>query len=140
MKIWEDEDKVLLGHVGDSRAYRLRKGRLMQISEDHSMVAELLRDGLITEEQARRHPYRNVITRALGTGESIEVDCVILDKKRGDKYLICSDGLTEYVSDAEIEKILQRTPLEEAADKFLAMALEGGGRDNVSLVIAEVTA
>ena len=138
--IWEDRDRMILGHVGDSRAYRLRRGKLLQISEDHSMVAEMLRDGLITEEQARRHPYRNVITRAMGTGESIEVDCMILDKKRGDKYLICSDGLTEYVSDETIKKILQRTPLDEAADQFLALALEGGGKDNISLVIAEVTA
>ena len=104
------------------------------------MVAELLRDGLITKEQAKRHPHRNVITRALGTGETVVPDILCLDKKLGDKYLICSDGLSEYVSDAEMEKILKRTPLEEAANRFLSMALEGGGRDNISLVIAEVTA
>lgn len=138
--IWEDWDQVLLGHVGDSRAYRLRAGRISQISQDHSMVGELVRDGLITPEQALRHPYRNVITRALGASETIEVDTLALDKQRGDKFLLCSDGLSEYVSPAQMEAILLRTPLEEAAELFLKLALEGGGRDNVSLVIAEVTA
>ncbi|MBE5783846.1 MAG: Stp1/IreP family PP2C-type Ser/Thr phosphatase [Clostridiales bacterium] len=138
--IWEDEERILLGHVGDSRAYRLRKGKLEQMTQDHSMVAELLRDGLITKEQARHHPHRNVITRALGAGETVDPDIISLDKKLGDKYLICSDGLSEYVSEAEMERILKRTPLEEAANQFLSMALEGGGRDNISLVIAEVSA
>lgn len=138
--IWEDQDGILLGHVGDSRAYRLRAGNIEQVTQDHSMVGELLRDGLITPEQAKRHPYRNIITRALGAGETIEVDTMRLDKKRGDKYLICSDGLSEYVSPEKMQSILLRTPLEEAADEFLSLALEGGGRDNISLVIAEVSA
>lgn len=138
--IWEDDDRVLLGHVGDSRAYRLRNGKIEQISQDHSMVGELVRDGVLTPEEALRHPYRNVITRALGASESIQVDTLSLDKRRGDKYLICSDGLSEYVHPEQMEAILLRTPLEEAADLFLSLALEGGGRDNISLVIAEVTA
>ena len=104
------------------------------------MVGELVRDGLITPEQALRHPYRNVITRALGASETIEVDTLALDKQRGDKFLLCSDGLSEYVSPGQMEAVLQRMPLEEAAGLFLNLALEGGGRDNVSLVIAEVTA
>lgn len=138
--LWEDQDRILLGHVGDSRAYRMRKGKMELISQDHSMVAELLRDGLITEEQAQHHPYRNVITRALGTAETIQVDTMCLDKKRGDKWLICSDGLYEYVSMDQMQAILLRTPLEEAAELFISLALEGGGRDNVSVVLAEVTA
>jgi len=138
--LWEDDDRILLGHVGDSRAYRIRNMQISQISQDHSMVGELLRDGLITREEALRHPYRNVITRALGAAEKIEVDTLILDKQRGDKYLICSDGLYEYVSEETVLAILKRTPLEEAADQLLTLALEGGGRDNISLVIAEVTA
>ena len=138
--VWEDEKDVFLGHVGDSRCYLLREGKIRQLSQDHSMVAELLRKGQITREEADRHPYRNIITRALGAGDTVEVDTMSLPKKRGDKFLICSDGLYEYVSDAEMESILLRTPLEEAADQFLAMALEGGGRDNVSVLIAEVTA
>ena len=138
--VWEDEKDVFLGHVGDSRCYLLREGKIRQLSQDHSMVAELLRKGQITRDEADRHPYRNIITRALGAGDTVEVDTMSLPKKRGDKFLICSDGLYEYVSDAEMESILLRTPLEEAADQFLAMALEGGGRDNVSVLIAEVTA
>ena len=138
--IWEDERRVLLGHVGDSRAYLLRGGELKQISQDHSMVGELVRDGFITPEEAMRHPYRNVITRALGASEGVEVDTLELDKQPGDKYLICSDGLSEYVRQPQMEQILLSMSLEEAADTFLRLALEGGGRDNISLVIAEVTA
>lgn len=138
--IWEDHERILLGHVGDSRAYRMRNGKMELLSQDHSMVAELVRNGIITEEQARTHPRRNVITRALGTAQTIEVDTATFDKKRGDKYLICSDGLYEYVTMEQMQAILLRTPLEEAAEQFIALALEGGGRDNVSVVLAEVTA
>lgn len=138
--IWEDDDRVLLGHVGDSRAYLLRYGRLSQISVDHSLVGEMLRDGLITPEQARRHPYRNVITRALGASEDVLADISVLDKQAGDQYLICSDGLSEYVTTEEMEEILLNRPMEQAADELLNRALQGGGRDNISLVIAEVEA
>ena len=138
--IWEDKTKVLLGHVGDSRAYRLRNGEIEQISQDHSMVAEMVRSGVITEEEARVHPYRNIITRALGAEEDVETDVTELDKQAGDLYLICSDGLSEYVRDPEMRDVLLRMSLEDAADELLARALEGGGRDNISLVIAEVTA
>ncbi len=137
--IWEDDDRVLLGHVGDSRAYRVRKKSISQVSQDHSMVAEMVRKGLITEEEARVHPYRNIITRALGTAETIEVDVEELDKKPGDLYLLCSDGLSEYIRDEEMLYLLRKHPsLEEAADVLLNLALEGGGRDNISVVLAEV--
>ena len=109
--IWEDHERILLGHVGDSRAYRMRNGKMELLSQDHSMVAELVRNGIITEEQARTHPRRNVITRALGTAQTIEVDTATFDKKRGDKYLICSDGLYEYVTMEQMQAILLRTPL-----------------------------
>ncbi|MBQ7656981.1 MAG: Stp1/IreP family PP2C-type Ser/Thr phosphatase [Clostridia bacterium] len=137
--IWEDDDRVLLGHVGDSRAYRVRKKSISQVSRDHSMVAEMVRKGLITEEEARVHPYRNIITRALGTAETIEVDVEELDKQPGDLYLLCSDGLSEYIRDEEMLYLLRKHPsLEEAADVLLNLALEGGGRDNISVVLAEV--
>ena len=138
--IWEDEKRILLGHVGDSRAYRLRNGRISQVSQDHSMVAELVRDGLLTPEEARRHPYRNIITRALGTSETVDADIEEFDKRIADKYLICSDGLSEYVLEDQMQEILSEHNLEDAADLLLGLALEGGGRDNVSLVLAEVTA
>lgn len=136
--IWEDKRRVLLGHVGDSRAYRLRDGVLQQVSRDHSLVAQMVRDGLLTPEEAARHPYRNIITRALGTDESVEADILELDKRPGDLYLICSDGLTEYVPDEGLKQILTGARMEDAADTLLRLALEGGGRDNISLVLAEV--
>ncbi|MBR0228587.1 MAG: Stp1/IreP family PP2C-type Ser/Thr phosphatase [Clostridia bacterium] len=138
--IWEDKNRILLGHVGDSRAYLLRDQKLRQVSQDHSMVAEMVRDGLITEEEARRHPYRNIITRALGTDETVDVDVTEIEKRAGDIYLICSDGLSEYVREEQMRQLLLEHGLEEAADLMLNLALKGGGRDNISLVIAEVTA
>ena len=138
--IWEDKERILLGHVGDSRAYLLREKTLRQVSQDHSMVAEMVRDGLITPEEARRHPYRNIITRALGTDEWVDVDVTEIEKRAGDIYLICSDGLSEYVQEDQMQALLLEHDLEEAADLLLNLALKGGGRDNISLVIAEVTA
>ena len=138
--IWEDKNRVLLGHVGDSRAYLLRSGDFRQISQDHSMVGQLVRDGLLTEEEARVHPYRNIITRALGTDEDVDVDTLILDRLPGDIYLICSDGLSEYVRDEQMLKVLLSRSLQDAADTLLQMALDGGGRDNISIVLAEVDA
>ncbi len=137
--IWEDEKRVLLGHVGDSRAYLLRNGEISQVSQDHSMVAELVRCGDLTEEEARVHPYRNIITRAVGTGILVTVDVTELEKQPGDVYLICSDGLSEYVEADQMRRVLLSRSLEEAADTLLQMALDGGGRDNISLVLAEVT-
>ena len=138
--IWEDKRRILLGHVGDSRAYRVRGGRIEQVSQDHSMVAELVRDGLITQEEALVHPYRNIITRALGVDAEVTADIISMNKRKGDKYLICSDGLSEYVRENEMLEILASMPMSEAADTMLSMALDGGGHDNISLVIAEVSA
>ena len=138
--IWEDEDRVLLGHVGDSRAYRVRNNAISQVSLDHSMVAEMVRRGLITEEEARVHPYRNIITRALGTAPTINVDVKELEKAPGDLYLLCSDGLSEYVHPNRMNEVLRKYSLENAADVLLNLALEGGGRDNISVVLAEVEA
>lgn len=137
--IWEDDSSILLGHVGDSRLYRLRQGQIEQISQDHSMVGQMVRDGILTKEQAMNHPYRNVITKAVGTAETVEPDIEEVDKMPGDKYLICSDGLYEYVTEEEMLKLMQYSPSDHAADEMLKMALEKGGRDNVTLLIAEVT-
>ena len=137
--IWEDQNRVLMGHVGDSRAYRIRKAEIAQVSLDHSMVAEMVRSGYLTEREARSHPYRNIITRALGTDESVEVDVEELDKETGDVFLLCSDGLSEYVQADQMLKVACRNSLEKAADILLNLALEGGGRDNISLILAEVT-
>lgn len=138
--IWEDEEKLLMGHVGDSRLYLIRDGKIEQISRDHSMVAEMVRNGTLTTEEAKHHPYRNVITQAVGTGESVDAEIMEIEKKRGDKYLICSDGLYEYISEEEMLKLVQFSPADHAADVMLEKALERGGKDNITLLIAEVTA
>ena len=137
--IWEADDFVLLGHVGDSRAYLRRDGVLKQISEDHSMVNEMVRQGLLTKEMAARHPYRNVITRAIGTDLNVTPDILRLDKRKGDQWLICTDGLTGYVSDEEIAAALNKLPMDDAAELLLNRALDLGGGDNVTFVITEVT-
>lgn len=137
--LWEGEKELLLGHVGDSRAYLIRDGQISQVSEDHSVVAEMVRSGAITEEEAKHHPYRNVITQAVGTGETVQMQLCELKKKRGDKYLICSDGLYEYIDKEEMLKLLQYSPVDHAADTMLEKALEMGGKDNITLLIAEVT-
>ena len=104
-------------------------------------LPEMILPFRLTEEEARVHPYRNIITRALGTDETVEVDVEELEKRPGDLYLLCSDGLSEYVQDEGMLYILRKhRGLEEAADVLLNLALEGGGRDNISLVLAEVTA
>ena len=138
--LWEDAERVLLGHVGDSRCYRLSGGVLEQLSQDHSMVAELVRDGLLTPEEAEHHPYRNIITRAVGTGDTVDVDIQDYPKKPGDRFLLCSDGLYEYFTKDEICRYLAAESMEETADAMLALALDRGGKDNISLVIAEVDA
>ena len=133
--MWKRKDYMYIAHVGDSRIYRLRGGVLEQITEDHSLVAEFVKSGLITQEQARTHPRRNIITRALGTPGETEPDILATDTKKGDIWLLCSDGLTGMVEDAEIERILNRCSLERAADMLLKQALRAGGRDNITLIL-----
>lgn len=133
--LWVGERVIYVGHVGDSRAYRLRDGRLEQMTKDHSMVAELVRAGMLTPEEAANHPMRNVITRAVGTEEGIDVDLMAEERRPGDVWLVCSDGLHGMVTDQAMTEILLNNTLEEAADRLLEAALAAGGRDNVSLVL-----
>lgn len=137
--LWEGEDAVIVAHVGDSRAYLLRGGELTQKTEDHSVVAELVRNKLITPEMALTHPYKSVITRALGTDPQVVVDTEVSDKQVGDVWLVCSDGLYNMVTDDTIKEILTSLSPEKAADKLLELALENGGQDNVSFVLGKVT-
>ena len=134
--IWEDEDRILLGHVGDSRAYLLREGHLRQVTQDHSMVADMVRRGLLTEEQASTHPMRNYITRAVGTEPTIQADILSLERQAGDQWLVCSDGLHGLLSREDLERLMTEPNLEEAADEMLRLALDRGGRDNISLLLA----
>ena len=132
---WFGEKKVLVGHVGDSRCYLLRDGTLQQVTEDHSMVAEMVRAGLITKTEAENHPMRNVITRAVGTEESTLIDTMQEERKPGDLWLLCSDGLYGMVKEAEMEEILKNHSPKEAAALLMDAAMEAGGKDNISLVI-----
>ena len=129
-------DEVSLGHVGDSRAYRLRDDKLEQITKDHSLVAELERTGQISAEAAEHHPQRSIITRALGPEPDVEVDTYTITGKPGDVYLLCSDGLTGMISDEEVSSILRGgESLEESADALIRAANQSGGRDNITVVL-----
>jgi protein phosphatase len=127
---------VSVGHVGDSRAYRLRDGGLEQLTHDHSLVAELQRSGQLTAEAAEHHPQRSIITRALGPEADVEVDAHTHAARAGDVYLLCSDGLTGMVSDAEMESILRGAgSLDAAADSLVRAANQNGGKDNITVVL-----
>ena len=133
--MWRGGHYMYIAHVGDSRIYRLRGGEMEQITQDHSLVEELVRARIITREEARRHPRRNIITRALGTHGENEPDLLVTDVRDGDLFLLCTDGLTGMVTDAQIERILLESDMEAAADALLALALDAGGRDNVTLIL-----
>jgi PPM family protein phosphatase len=127
---------VVVGHVGDSRAYRLREGRLVQLTEDHSLVADLVRSGRLSPEEADTHPQRSVITRALGTDAEVDVDTFTVDAEPGDLFLLCSDGLTTMVADEEITKIIaEADTLAEATKALVKAANRAGGEDNVTVVL-----
>lgn len=128
-----------LVHVGDSRAYLWRDGVLTQITDDHSVVAELVRRGSITAEEAESHPHRNVITRALGAEAEVDADTVTTEVRAGDVLLLCSDGLSSYVAHAAIAGVLAGAPsLSVAARELVAAANAAGGADNVTVVLARV--
>ena len=135
--IWPAEKEMIIGQVGDSRAYLLRNDELIQVTQDHSMVADMVRKGVLTEEQAACHPMRNYITRAVGTEDTIAIDITTHDRKQGDRWLICSDGLYGMVSRDELHQMMKTDNLEKAADHMLQAALEGGGKDNISLVLLQ---
>lgn len=137
----DNDDAMVLSavNVGDSRIYRLSNGELEQISRDHSLVEDLLRDGQITAEEAEAHPQRNVITKVLGIGTVLEVDWWELPAKPGERYLLCSDGLHGEVSDAKIAATLRRlADPQEAAYELVSQANLAGGRDNVTVVVADL--
>ena len=136
--MWHHKDKAILGHVGDSRAYRLRDGVLTRLTNDHSVINEMITQGIITPQEAKVHPYRHVITRAVGTEPLLEIDVSVHDTLKGDKYLVCSDGLTEYLDDERIRAVLLNKSIEGAAETMLREVLSLGGLDNVTIVIAEV--
>ncbi len=132
---------VVVFNVGDSRTYALHHGRLERLTHDHSVVQELVDAGRLSADEAERHPDRNVITRSLGAEPSVEIDWVARKPRQGDRYLVCSDGLTKEVAENELAAVLAQVPEPQvAADLLLAAALQSGGRDNVTAIVVDVVA
>lgn len=124
--------------AGDSRLYRLRDGVLHQVSTDHSIVADLINAGHLSAEEAEHHPHANQITRAVGIGDTLELDKRRGELAPGDRFILCSDGLTKHVGDAELAELLDRADAERSADILIQRALDHGGADNVSVIVVEV--
>jgi PPM family protein phosphatase len=131
-----EEMTVAIGHVGDSRAYLVRDEQMEQLTEDHSLVNELLKTGRLSEEEAQVHPQRSVITRAVGTDPDVDVDGFTIEAEDGDVFLICSDGLTDMVGDEDILELVHtnRDDLDQAVKALVAAANRGGGEDNITAV------
>ncbi len=133
------EEVIYIAQVGDSRAYLLREGRIAQLTEDHSLVRELVKNGGLTEEQALQHPQRNVLTRALGTAPSLTVDLYLHKVGPGDLLLLCTDGLTGYLRPEEILFTVRTSPnLDTAARVLVDKALGAGGKDNITVILLEM--
>jgi PPM family protein phosphatase len=131
---------VSIGHVGDSRAYLVRDGSLEQLTEDHSLVGELLRTGKLSAEEAETHPQRSMITRALGTDPNVDVDIFSVEPRDGDLFLLCSDGLTSMVDDREILRLVgeKRGDLDGLVKALIKAANKGGGEDNITVIAFEI--
>jgi serine/threonine protein phosphatase PrpC len=134
--VWLEDDKLSLAHVGDSRAYRLREGVLDVLTRDHSLVAEQVRLGLLTQEQAAHSEYQTILTRALGSAESVEVDVDEHVLANGDSVLLCSDGLSRMISDEVIARTISNSQqVQETADQLVEFAKEAGGDDNITVIL-----
>jgi protein phosphatase len=133
---------VAIGHVGDSRAYLVRGEQMEQLTDDHSLVNELLKSGRLSEEEAHVHPQRSVITRAVGTDPDVDVDGFTIEAEEGDVFLLCSDGLTDMVEDEEILELVHanRDDLDKAVKSLVTAANKGGGEDNITAVAFRISA
>ena len=137
--VYLGEQDVVVAHVGDSRAYCLREGELLRLTDDHSLVDELIRQGKLTPEEAEEHPQRSVITRALGPEATVEVDVRTFRARPGDVYLLCSDGLTTMLSEEDLLGVLVSNPaLRDAGEQLIAAANAAGGKDNITVVLLRV--
>ena len=131
--------QLLIGHVGDSRAYLLHNGELHRATDDHSLVEELVREGRLTPEQAESHPQRAIVTRALGVDDDVDVDLYTLEVDAGDRVVLCSDGLTTMVRERDIERLARSEPDPQSlADAFVRAANDAGGEDNITVVVIDV--
>ena len=137
-----EEMSVVIGHVGDSRAYRVRGDSMEQLTEDHSLVNELVKSGKLSEEEAHIHPQRSVITRAVGTDPDVDVDAFTIEAEDGDVFLLCSDGLSDMVSDVDILELVDhnRGDLEQAVRSLVQFANSEGGEDNITAVAFRISA
>ncbi|MEM8732031.1 MAG: protein phosphatase 2C domain-containing protein [Pseudomonadota bacterium] len=124
--------------AGDSRIYRLRSGEIEMLTTDHSAVAAFVAAGTMTWDEAEQHPQSNAITRAVGVGEDVELDKVRGETEAGDRFLICSDGLTKYATFRMLEEALSEMPIETVTDHLISVALKGGGADNISVIVVDV--
>jgi serine/threonine protein phosphatase PrpC len=129
---------AVLGSVGDSRAYLVRGNRTWQVTEDHTLVQLQMKAGLITAEQAKNSPRGNVITRAVGPREYVQVDTYVVPVQPGDRYLLCSDGLHGYLETHEIAPVVSASSLEESCQRFIEIANQRGGKDNITCVMVEI--
>jgi protein phosphatase len=136
--LFENSGRGWVAHVGDSRAYRLRGAKFEQLTEDHSVVGALIRMGHISEAEARLHPQRNEILRAIGTNEHVEVQLTALQLQPGDRYLLCSDGLSGLVSDDEIHEVLAQNAPRDAVRHLIELANLEGGSDNITVQVAAI--
>ena len=135
-----EDGHVAFGHVGDSRAYLIRDGRMEQVTEDHSLVNELMKSGKLSPEEAEAHPQRSVITRALGTDPDVDVDTFTIDARTGDLFLLCSDGLTDMLDEAAILELVERnrSDIDAALKALVKAANRSGGEDNITVVAFEI--
>lgn len=125
--------------AGDSRIYLLRDGKIQMLTTDHSFVASLVEAGDMTWDEAEHHPQSNAITRAVGVGDELELDKVRGPAQPGDRFLLCSDGLSKYATFEVLRKSLSELPIETVADRLIQLALDGGGADNITVVVVDVT-
>jgi serine/threonine protein phosphatase PrpC len=131
-----DGHSVSIVHVGDSRAYCLHEGELRQVTQDHSLLAELRDSGEVSEDAVKDHPLRSVVTRSLGPEADVKLDTYTMDGRAGDVYLLCSDGLTGMLEDSEVAEVLRDAEvLDEAARRLVQAANDRGGKDNISVVL-----
>jgi PPM family protein phosphatase len=132
------DDHALFAHVGDSRAYLVRGDLIQQISEDHSLVNEQIKAGMITAEEAKHSRYKNIITRSVGFEEEVQVDVMGLVTEPGDTFILCSDGLANMVEDHELRDLVLKYPLKELPQRFIDLANERGGDDNITAIVVRV--
>lgn len=134
VSVWVHGQRAVVGHVGDSRVYLARNGHVLQITDDHSLVNEQIKAGVITHEQARHSRFKNIITRSVGFEADVAVDCHVLELAPGDRMLLCSDGLSNFIEVPEVGGALTALELEDVPRRLIALANQRGGDDNITVV------